>query len=92
MLCYNLGLVYYSLENFTAALSEFSMALIYQPEDCDTLFNLALCQKKNGDSQAAIASYRKHLEVMPDNTDCWYNLAGCYCDTYAEGFEESLVG
>ncbi len=57
MLRYNLGLVYYSLENFTDALREFSLALTSQPEDNDTLFNLALSQKKTGDTQAAITGY-----------------------------------
>lgn len=82
MLRYNLGLVYYSLESFTAALGEFSQALACRPEDGDTLFNLALCQRKTGDSVAAIASYRRLLQAMPDHTDGWYNLAGCYRDTY----------
>ncbi|TKB24391.1 tetratricopeptide repeat protein [Desulfopila sp. IMCC35006] len=84
MLRYNLGLVYYSLENFTGALHEFSQALTSQPEDSDTLFNLALSQKKTGDSRAAVATYRQLLEARPDNTDAWYNLAGCYRDTHAD--------
>lgn len=84
MLRYNLGLVYYSLENFTAAVAEFTLALTCRPEDSDTLFNLALCQKKTGDSVAAIASYRRLLQAMPDHADGWYNLAGCYRDTYAD--------
>jgi predicted TPR repeat methyltransferase len=84
MLRYNLGLAYYSLDNFTSALGEFSHALTSQPEDADTLFNLALCQKKTGDIQAAITNYRDFLQAMPDNTDGWYNLAGCYRDTYVD--------
>lgn len=84
MLHYNLGLVYYSLENFGDALEEFSLALTFQPEDEDTLFNLALCQKRTGCTQAAIATFRKLLEAAPDNTDCWYTLAGCYRDTWAD--------
>jgi len=84
MLRYNLGLVYYSLENFTAALDEFSLALSCRPEDRDTLFNLALCQKKTGDSVAAIASYRTLLQAVPDHVDAWYNLAGCYRDTFVD--------
>jgi predicted TPR repeat methyltransferase len=84
MLHYNLGLAYYSLEDFTSALHEFSHALTFQPEDHDSLFNLALCQKKTGDSQAAIETYRKLLQAMPDNSDGWYNLAGCYRDRHAD--------
>lgn len=84
MLHYNLGLAYYSLEDYTSSLYEFSQALTLQPEDTDTLFNLALCRKKIGDSQAAIATYLKLLQAMPDNADGWYNLAGCYRDTYGD--------
>jgi predicted TPR repeat methyltransferase len=81
---YNLGLVYYRLKHFSAALDEFSTALCNQPEDGDTLFNLALCQKKSGDNEAAITTYQKLLNITPDNTDCCYNLAGCYRDTFAD--------
>jgi predicted TPR repeat methyltransferase len=81
---YNLGLVYYRLENYSAALDEFATALCSQPEDGDTLFNLALCQKKSCDNEAAIATYQKLLNIAPDNTDCCYNLAGCYRDTFAD--------
>ncbi len=82
MLHYNLGLAYYSLEDYTSSLHEFSQVLTLQPEDTDNLFNLALCQKKTGDSPAAIVTYHMLLQVMPDNADGWYNLAGCYRDTY----------
>jgi predicted TPR repeat methyltransferase len=79
---YNLGLVYYRLKNFSAALDEFSTALRSQPEDGDTLFNLALCQKKSGANEAAITTYQKLMEITPESTDCCYNLAGCYKDSF----------
>lgn len=85
MLRYNLGLAYYSLEDFSGALQEFSLALQFQPDDTDTLFNLALCQKKTGECQAAIATNRQLLKVIPEHTDCWYNLAGCYRDIHDDG-------
>ena len=84
ILHYNLGLVYFSLENYPAALGEFSLALADQPEDTDALFNSALCYKKTGDYPAAIRAYRKFLEILPDSTDCWYNLAGCYRENHAD--------
>ena len=84
MLHYNLGLVYFSLELFTKAIDEFSTALLLQPDDCDTLFNLALCQQKTGDCEEAINTYGKLLAVTPESTDCYYNLAGCYRDILAD--------
>ncbi|SHO43196.1 tetratricopeptide repeat protein [Desulfopila aestuarii] len=78
LLHYNLGLVYYSLEDFSKALREFSLAHDLQPDDADMGFNLALCLKKTGDITGAIDVFRQLLVTMPDHTDCWYNLAGCY--------------
>jgi predicted TPR repeat methyltransferase len=82
LLHYNIGLVYYGLQDFSQALLEFSQALTSGPEEVDTLFNLALCQKKTGDCGAAIITYRQVLATTPDHTDCWYNLAGCYRDIH----------
>jgi len=85
VLHYNLGLVYYSLEDFSQARREFSLAHDLNPDDADSCFNLALCQKKTGDLKAAIASFRQLLAIMPDHTDCWYNLAGCYRSIHDDG-------
>ena len=82
ILRYNIGLVHYSMQDFPAALEDFTLALASKPDDSDTLFNLALCQKKTGDDISAIDSYRHLLVAMSDNTDCWYNLAGCYRDIH----------
>ena len=79
---YNLGLVYYRLEQFSTAIDEFAAVLNTQPEDCDTLFNLALCQKKCGENQAAITTYQKLMAISPESADACYNLAGCYRDTF----------
>jgi predicted TPR repeat methyltransferase len=84
LLHYNIGLVYYGLQDFSQALQAFALALAYKPEDIDALFNLALCQKKTGDCQAAIATYHQLLENSPENTDCLYNLAGCYRESRAD--------
>ena len=77
---YNLGLVLFHLGEHGQALEEFSLADANGPEDCDTLFNLALCQKKTGDQPAAIATYRRILDIHPDHVDCLYNLGGCHRD------------
>ncbi len=82
LLHYNLGLVFYTLEEFDQALREFTVAAGQVPEDADTLFNLALCQKKTGDCQAAIATYQLVLASTPDHADCLYNLGGCYRDSH----------
>ena len=66
LLHYNVGLVCYALREFDQALLAFSQAATYGPEDADTLFNLALCQKKTGDHPAAIATYLQILAACPE--------------------------
>lgn len=82
LLHYNIGLVWYGLREFPAALEAFALALVHGPKDADTLFNLALCQKKTGDCAAAMATYRQILVIDSNHADCWYNLGGCHRDLH----------
>ena len=76
----HLGLVYYEAGEYIKSRDSFLRAISLNPEDMDTLFNLALSQKKTGDLEGAIASYKKVEEVQPESIDTLYNLAGCYKD------------
>lgn len=78
MLQYNLGLVHHELQEMEEALACFAKAHEGNPEDRDTLFNLALCQKICGQFDNAGHSYLKLLALEPDHVDGIYNLAGCY--------------
>ncbi len=78
LLQYNLGLVYYELQQFAQALVAFTQADYLAPEDIDTLFNVALCHGKNGESASAIATYEQVLALAPTHVDSLYNLGGCY--------------
>ncbi len=80
LLHYNLGLVHYELEEKDIALMWFDSAAERQPDDCDSLFNLALCQKQCSKPAEAILTYQKVLILNPENVDAMYNLAGCYRD------------
>lgn len=77
----HLGLVYYESGEYLKSRDSFLNAAKLNPEDMDTLFNLALAQKKIGDIEGAIASYKKVAEVQPESIDTLYNLAGCYKDS-----------
>ena len=77
---YNLGLVYYTRQEFDQALPEFTQAAAIAPQDLDTLFNLALCQQRTGGKTTAITTYHRILAASPEHVDCLYNLAGCYRD------------
>jgi predicted TPR repeat methyltransferase len=78
LLHYNLGLVYFELDFFELALKSFTTADNLTPGDIDTLFNLALCHRKNGDPSAAIAAYEQVLVADPVHVDSLYNQGGCY--------------
>jgi predicted TPR repeat methyltransferase len=78
LLHYNLGLIHYTQQDFTAACRYFAHAHAGNPGDADSLFNLALCQKECGVLDEAVESYRKLLGFEPANVDALYNLAGCY--------------
>jgi predicted TPR repeat methyltransferase len=80
LLHYNLGLVHYDLEEKDIALMWFDSAAERQPDDCDSLFNLGLCQKQCGKIAEAVITYQKVLTLDPENIDTMYNLAGCYRD------------
>lgn len=78
LLHYNLGLVYYDLCQYPKARDHFQTAAKGDPEDCDSLFNLALSFKACSQLDNAIQTYLQVLGHEPDNIDAWYNLASCY--------------
>lgn len=78
LLHYNLGLIYHSTQETELACDCFEHAHAGNPEDTDSLFNLALCQKNCGKFAKATESYLKLLDFDPHNIDALYNLAGCY--------------
>jgi len=79
---YNLGLIYFQQAEFDYALNEFSLAAAFEPEDIDTLFNLAICQKKIGDYAAAIVTHGRILNQEPNHFDSLCSLGNCYRDQY----------
>ena len=88
-LSYNIGLIYYEQEDYSAALTHFTLAHEAVPDDMDTLFNLALCQKECGHLEKAITSYRLILDQHPSDVDTRYNLAGCLKDSHRN--EEAII-
>lgn len=82
LLHYNLGLLYFQIDKFNKSLDHFYMAADLDPEDIDTLFNLALCQKKNKDVPGAISTLERILLIDPDDVESLFCLGGCYRDQY----------
>ncbi len=78
LLQYNLGLVYFGLNRFEESLESFLLADTLEPQDCDTLFNLALCQGEIGHPRRAIALYQQVLALVPEHVDALYNIGRCH--------------
>lgn len=78
LLNYNLALLYYEEENFSAALRHYELAAKECPDDPDAFFNIGLCHKKLGSRNAAISAFNSSLELQGDRIDTLYNLASCY--------------
>jgi tetratricopeptide (TPR) repeat protein len=62
---YESGVAHYNLDEFAAALAEFTEAYRTKP-DPSFLFNIAQCHRKLGNADAAVDFYRKYLRNMPD--------------------------
>jgi tetratricopeptide (TPR) repeat protein len=59
------GVAHYNLDEFAAALSEFTEAYRLKP-DPSFLFNIAQCHRRLGEADAAVDFYRKYLRNFPD--------------------------
>lgn len=64
---YNLGLAYYGLRNYPAALSSFQKALQLDPRLHAALFFVGNCHAVTGDLPAATRFYRKALDLDAKN-------------------------
>jgi tetratricopeptide (TPR) repeat protein len=62
---YESGVAHYNLDEFAAALAEFTEAYRTKP-DPSFLFNIAQCHRKLGDADAAVDFYHKYLRNLPD--------------------------
>ena len=66
---YNLGLLYYQLKNYQQAELMFSRVTALKPDYLDqSLFNLAMAQKKLGKLEECLRSLRRSHAVNPKNT------------------------
>ncbi|CAG37270.1 tetratricopeptide repeat protein [Desulfotalea psychrophila] len=81
LLNYNIGLLYYEINDFSQAKKHYLIAQQEYPNSHDLLYNLGLCQKKSGEIEEAKKSFLEALQCEGDDIDCLYNLAGCYRET-----------
>jgi len=65
---YNIGNFYFRHQKYDHAVEEYKKSLIYQPDDADTHFNLAVVSDEHlKDRGTAIRHYKKYLSLNPND-------------------------
>lgn len=70
----NLGLAHYGQNQYNLAMSYFSKAIDYEPNDADFIRNIAELARKANQNDYAINFYQKYLKLNPKDTSSWNNL------------------
>ncbi len=66
---YNVGNFYFRNKEYKSAIDEYNKSLMYQPNDIDTHYNLAIVADEFlGDREMALPHYKKYLALLPEGT------------------------
>jgi tetratricopeptide (TPR) repeat protein len=68
-------MIYYLLEMYEEAITDFKRAVRAKPNFVDAYFNMGTAFSALGQTQEAINAYRKALEINPHNAYTHWNLA-----------------
>jgi tetratricopeptide (TPR) repeat protein len=74
----DLGLAYYKLEQWQAAVDEYRQALDVEPDNCNALINLGNAQRQLGQTRDAVKQYERVLEMQPKNATAALNLGNAH--------------
>jgi tetratricopeptide (TPR) repeat protein len=76
---YNRGTVYgMGLENYTAAIADYTSAIRIEPDAADAYYNRGLAYAKLENYTAAIADYTSAIRIDPDYADAYNNRGNQY--------------
>jgi tetratricopeptide (TPR) repeat protein len=76
---YNRGTVYVmGLENYTAAIADYTSAIRIEPDAADAYYNRGLSYAKLENYTAAIADYTSAIRIEPDYADAYNNRGNQY--------------
>jgi tetratricopeptide (TPR) repeat protein len=87
----NLGVLYYSADDYAEAKGCFSKAITLGDHDPETLGLLGYCLERTGNNVAAEMAYMQALSGSPDNTEWMEGLLRIYVQGRQFGRAESLV-
>ena len=92
----NLSLCFSEINNSKKAKEYAKLALSYQPNNPDYLFNLGCIYNEQGDYEQALVQFRKALKITPDDEEIYHSIAlnylKCHQDELvAELYMEALI-
>ncbi|TYZ19951.1 glucosaminidase domain-containing protein [Selenomonas ruminis] len=67
------GIVWYNRGDYTAALKDFSQAMVFEPQSGEALYNHALTAGKLGNKKLARKDYDTLLTITPNLNQGWFN-------------------
>ena len=86
---YNRGIAYGNLENYTAAIADFTSAIRIEPDAADAYYNRGLAYAKLENYTAAIADYTSAITINPDYVNAYWargiakeNAGQSYCSDF----------
>ena len=71
---YNMGVNYFSMENYDKALVVFDRALQLNPKYAECLCNMALCHKRNGQPEKALKLFNEAILLSPTDPELHNNI------------------
>jgi predicted TPR repeat methyltransferase len=74
----NLGILYFSQENFVEAIKCYQLAIEKQPNFWDAYYNLGLAFSKTNQFNAAIATYETLVKQTSDHSAAYFQLGRLY--------------
>ena len=71
---YNLGIVYFRLEEFDKSIKCYEKAIKIDPNNLDSHNNLGVTFAKLKNFKKAVSCYKKVIEIDPNNSEAYNNL------------------
>ena len=88
--CLNLGLIYYTIEEYQKSLLLLSQAQNLKPDNANVYYGLGLVYEKNDNINDAVNAYKKAIKINPNLTDAYNNLGNIFYNR-AQAQEAEIV-
>ncbi len=76
------GMVYFMLSQYESAISNFDLAVTYNPKNERAFINRGIIHQLKNQLPLAIQDFKIAIELNHDQVDTWLHLANCYLKRY----------